>query len=77
MPPLKQYILDFLEFKDRKCNTGVVAEYFTDGDLFVDVLYTDKGMTTIAPAGHYKLVVNKQGADWDGVSVWSDPFSCI
>ena len=77
MPPLKQYILDFLEFKDPKCNTGVVAEYFTDGDLFVDVLYTDIGMTTIAPAGHYKLVVNKQGANWDGVSVWSDPFSCI
>jgi hypothetical protein len=77
MAPGKSDILDFLEFKDPKCNTGVVAEYFTDGDLFVDVLYTDIGMTRIAPAGHYKLVVNKQGANWDGVSVWSDPFSCV
>jgi hypothetical protein len=77
MPPHNSSILDFLELKDPKCDIGVVAEYFTDGDIFVDVLYTDREMTTIAPAGYYKLVVNKQGAIWDGVSVWSNPFSCV
>ena len=70
-------ILSFLELKNPRCDIGVIAGYFTDGDIFVDVLYTDKEMTTIAPAGYYKLVVNKQGAIWDGVSVWSDPFSCV
>jgi hypothetical protein len=70
-------ILDFLSLNDPKCDIGVIHEYFTDGDIFVGILYTDIGMTTIAPAGHYKLVINNQGADWDGASVWSNPFSCV
>jgi hypothetical protein len=70
-------ILDFLNLKDTRCNTGIIAGYFTDGDLFVDVLYTDRGMTTVAPAGIYKSIISKQGAYWDGVSTWYDPFSCV
>ena len=75
--------LNFINFnrsknpKTNKCDTGVISEYFTDGDIFVDTLYTNIGMTTLAPAGHYKLVINNNGADWDGVSVWSNPFSCV
>jgi len=72
-----KYVLSFVDLiKVDRCDKGVIDVYFTDGYIFVDVLYTDIGMTTIAPAGIYKLVVNNQGANWDGVSVWSDPFSC-
>jgi len=79
MAPGRGYILDFLELKASKCDTGVVAEYFTDGQIFVDVLYTDREMTRVAPAGIYKLVVNNQGACWDdgGFQTWSSPFSCV
>jgi len=44
--------------------------------FFVDILYTDKAFTIIAPPGYYKFVVNNKGAIWNGVSTWSSPFTC-
>ena len=79
-PPKYNAVFSFVALIDgdkAKCGKGLIAEYYTNGVFFVDILYTDKAFTIIAPAGYYKFVVNNKGAIWDGVSTWSDPFSCV
>jgi hypothetical protein len=72
-------VLSFVALIDgdkAKCGKGLIAEYYTKGVFFVDILYTDKAFTIIAPPGYYKFVVNNKGAIWNGVSTWSSPFTC-
>jgi len=77
-PPEFKGVLAFVEIKDDQCLGGVFGDYYSNGPLFVNpyILYTDEAKTIVAPAGKYRFLINKQGAEWNGSS-WVNPFSCV
>jgi hypothetical protein len=77
-PPEFKGVLAFVDIKDDQCLGGVFGDYYSNGPLFVNpyILYTDEAKTIVAPAGKYRFLINKQGAEWNGSS-WVNPFSCV
>ena len=77
-PPEFKGVLAFVDIKDDQCLGGVFGDYYSNGPLFVNpyILYTDKAKTIVAPAGKYRFLINKEGAEWNGSS-WVNPFSCV
>jgi len=77
-PPEFKGVLAFVDIKDDQCLGGVFGDYYSNGPLFVNpyILYTDEAKTIVAPAGKYRFLINKQGAEWKGSS-WVNPFSCV